>query len=445
VANVIESEMYVAVDTAVNANKVWIWRKFDDDTISFEFGRVGGTTQKTDPEPFNEKKLLAKIREKTGGKKGYQKVEMVAGSTPGSTVAKLGSATSQALSKEEVARIAAAEIGAGDPIVTALVRKLAEANRHELQVASGGGLDIDLSTGVVTTALGVVVTGESVTKARGYLDEMIPFVKSQKFDDPKFTTALGLYLKLIHQKVGHAKGWHRDFLDTQVKVDKQLTLLDQLEASVEIAAKRAEDAMKAPTKEGEVRKPTFEVTMKIVTDPKVIDMVNRMYADTRKSMHASYRMKPVRVYEIHLPHMDKAFEERGRKVGNVKMLWHGTRMFNVLSIMKQGFVMPKTLKSQAFAGSMFGPGCYFSIESTKSLNYARGGVWDSGSVDKTCFMFLVDVAMGKEYIPSGPCDGNKPGYDSCHAIGGRSGVANDEQIVYNLHQVNPRYLVEFSE
>ena len=53
--------------------------------------------------------------------------------------------------------------------------------------------------------------------------------------------------------------------------------------------------------------------------------------------------------------------------------------------------------------------------------------------------------MGREYIPNGAGDGRRNGYDSCHAVAGRSGILNDEQIVFRISQTNIRYLIEFNE
>jgi poly [ADP-ribose] polymerase len=118
-------------------------------------------------------------------------------------------------------------------------------------------------------------------------------------------------------------------------------------------------------------------------------------------------------------------------------------MFNVLSILKRGLVMPNALSTISTTGAMFGNGLYFSENSTKSLNYSYG-YWDGGNKDKNCYMFLVDVAMGREYVPSGPGNGKQSGYDSCNAVPGRSGIVNHEAIVYRVSQANIRYLVEFS-
>ena len=93
---------------------------------------------------------------------------------------------------------------------------------------------------------------------------------------------------------------------------------------------------------------------------------------------------------------------------------------------------------------MFGNGVYFSDQSTKSLNYAYG-YWGGGQADNNCFMFLADVAMGKYFVPPGPSV-RLPlsGYDSTFAQAGKSGVVNNEMIVYKTCQINPRFLVEFA-
>ncbi|MGG2383099.1 hypothetical protein, partial [Salmonella enterica] len=78
----------------------------------------------------------------------------------------------------------------------------------------------------------------------------------------------------------------------------------------------------------------------------------------------------------------------GKKVGNIKELWHGTRVGNVLSIMKGGFVIPPSNASHV-TGRMFGNGVYFSDQSTKSLNYAYGcAPGQKGGIEKSTFMFL---------------------------------------------------------
>ena len=59
-------------------------------------------------------------------------------------------------------------------------------------------------------------------------------------------------------------------------------------------------------------------------------------------------------------------------------------------------------------------------------------------------MFLCDVALGRSYTPrSWQETFPHPGSDSTFARAGVSGVLNNEMVVYDTSQVNPRYLVEF--
>jgi poly [ADP-ribose] polymerase len=439
---IIESKMFIAVDPLGNNNKFWKYERYsapfteDGETgdLKITWGRVGAENPESQLRVYDEKFLKGKIKEKLRGKKdGPPYTECQILDSGGHS-----SAAPKALAKEQVKKLAVEEIAQGNQITAALIKKLVEANRHELLAATGGQMDIDLETGMVRTALGVV-TIEAVKKARVLLDQMSPFVKKKNTEDPRFLEILGQYLRLVPQNVGRKSGWYNDFID----LTAQSTLLDQLEASVELAEQRMKDAANDP-KTPEKKAPVFNVKLTICTDEKVIANIKRKYSSGGSNRHESARLKPVRVYEVEIPHMAAAFTIDGGKVGNVKLLWHGTRMFNVLSILKRGFVLPSQLSSVQTTGAMYGPGLYFSDNSTKSLNYSYG-YWDGGRRDSNCYMFLVDVAMGKEYIPSYSGNGKKPGYDSCWAKPGQSGVINDEQIVYRTSQANIRYLIEFDE
>lgn len=443
-AKVIEKKLFIAVDPVNNNNKFWQYERLDQPVtepgkkgvpetgdVRIKWGRVGaeGETQLI---MYGDGKILAtKIREKTSPKKipQYNEIEIVGGS--------MGSAAPgapSAMKKEEVKRVAVKEIGNGCPITSALVKKLAEANRHELQVMTGGEMDIDLETGIIRTALGVV-TMDAVRSARTILDKMSVYVKASNTDNSSYADLLGQYLRLVPQRVPGKRGWHVEFID----LSKQTVLLDQLEASIEMAEKRVTDAVN----KGDIKiAPTFNLSLTLVDDKVVVKKITDMFYDTRTRNHSSSNLKPVRIYEVKNPNMEAAFNSDGKKIGNVKLLWHGTRMFNVLSILKRGFVLPNQLSTVQTTGAMYGPGLYYSANSTKSLNYSYG-YWDGGGRDNNCYMFLVDVAMGREYCPSYSGNGKKSGYDSCWAKAGRSGVINDEQIVYRTSQANIRYLVEF--
>jgi poly [ADP-ribose] polymerase len=154
------------------------------------------------------------------------------------------------------------------------------------------------------------------------------------------------------------------------------------------------------------------------------------------------------VFELHIAGMERIYQEtvatwnKKDKPLNHQELWHGTKKSNIISILKNGFVIPPS-NAKHVVGRMFGSdGIYLSDQSTKSLNYSYG--WWSGSRDKNCYMFLCDALLGKQYIPNGSCSHLPKGYNSIFAKAGYSNVQNNEMIV-PLNQVNPKYLIEFDE
>ena len=140
---IIEERMFVCANADNNNNKFWKYQLFDDDTVIVSYGRVGATSTTEPRKHITRSKLDTKIREKTkpGRKEGvYREIEIVAAPIPSANP-----------SVSNVKAVAARDIAKGNSELERLVHRLAEANRHELHVASGGKLDIDLSTGMVTT------------------------------------------------------------------------------------------------------------------------------------------------------------------------------------------------------------------------------------------------------------------------------------------------------
>jgi poly [ADP-ribose] polymerase len=139
--------------------------------------------------------------------------------------------------------------------------------------------------------------------------------------------------------------------------------------------------------------------------------------------------------------MEQEWNNDGAKMTNIWELWHGSSCSNLLSIMSKGFIIPPSTSSNV-TGRMFSNGVYASSISTKALGYSTG-YWGKSSYNRY-FMFVVDMAMGRYFVPPGPSNNlPKPGYDSTFAKPGLSGIQNEEMIVYRLSQVRPKYLVEF--
>lgn len=444
--NVVEHRKFVCTDALNNNNKFWEYFLHDDGSVIVKYGRVGKTCTEDPPKQMSRTELDRRIREKVNGrgkegtasyKPPYREIAVVAEAAV--------APTGPALNKTVVKEAAKSQLAGNNQELTALVERLVEANRHELHKASGGKMDIDLSTGIISTPIGVI-TKDTVSNARTVLDGLAPLVQKQDFDSKSFIQLINDYLMLVPQTVGHAKGWHRHFFTAHNTLQRQSTLLDQLEASADLAAARLEAAKTSTVKTSLADTPNiFKTDLKIVADPEVVKMIEKKFFDTVNSRHESRHLKPVKFYEVKHHDADLAYQTDGAKMSNQWMLWHGTRMFNVLSILKNSLFCPPKSGSFHVTGRMFGDGIYGSDQSTKALNYAYG-YWDGGARDKNCFMFLVDFAMGNYYVPKGSYETlPKRDYDSTYAQANVSGVINNEMIVYRNSQVNIRYLVEFED
>lgn len=422
----IAERMFILTDAKNNNNKFWAISMNEAGVVTTRNGRVGSKGQSR-VIGSGQGMFDAKIREKERG--GYKPVDLVGPAA--------GSAN---VNGEMLATAAEDEIAQGNPVIAKLVRELAQINRHQILAASGGQMDIDLATGIITTPVGVV-TAQNITEARRLLAEIVPLVVSQDFDNPAFITPLQDYLMLVPQKVDAKRGWHRKFLTNVDGLTAQGALLDQLESSIEIAAQRIRDAKnKASDKPVSI----FDVRMDVNEDPELRKRVGAFYEQSRNRNHVSHRLQMKRIFDVSLGQMDRAFAEDGAKVGGTMELWHGTRAHNLLSILKSGLIIPKSNGSIHVTGRMFGDGLYFSDQSTKSLNYAYG-YWDGGAKDNRCYMFLADVAMGKYWHPDRKGSDLKPptGHDSIYARGGQDIVQNNEMIVFRTSQAKLKYLVEF--
>lgn len=424
-----KTQMFVLTDANSNNNKFWEISMDEAGVVSTRNGRVGSNGQ-TRKLGMGEGLYQSKLREKE--RKGYREVQVVSAGT-GKQDAVKGTALMQAVEDQ---------IGRGNQVITDLVRELAKINKHQILQASGGQMDLDLSTGIISTPVGVV-TAVNVAKARKILEQFERFVTTSDFDNPSFVSPLEEYLMLVPQKVGSKRGWHRQFITGVDSLVQQNSLLDQLESSIEIAQQRVADAVTRGIGDKPVEQ-LFDVQMDISTDAALRARIEAFYQKGRQRMHASHNFKISRIFDVTLGNMARDYEADGRKVGGEMELWHGTRAHNLISILKSGLIIPKSNGSIHVTGRMFGDGLYFSDQSTKSLNYSYG-YWDGGRRDSRCYMFLADVAMGKHQHPTRTGSSLKPsaGFDSIYARGGQDIVANNEMIVYRTGQANLKYLIEF--
>jgi len=155
--------------------------------------------------------------------------------------------------------------------------------------------------------------------------------------------------------------------------------------------------------------------------------------------------------------------ERFKDLGNRRLLWHGSRTSNFISILSQGLrVAPP---EAPVSGYMFGKGIYFADVYSKSRAYCAGGNMEA------TYMLLCDVSLGNPYpthqahYMEAPQAGTnstwgvgrshpsweKASYEPGGAQvpgpmkeGQGSCLGHSEFIVYDPAQVRMRYLVELN-
>jgi poly [ADP-ribose] polymerase len=403
-AQVLETVKLIYVDVRGNNNKVW-QADLRDDGVLVQWGRVGAKLQNKLHSNAGRSKFEILRREKLG--KGYEYAQTVDVTTLSSTA--------------DLKTIALEQIKADDT-AKGLINYLTETNIHD--ILAGTTLTYQ-GSGTFTTPLGAVTPG-AIAQARTLLDQLAS-------GDGDRVSLLNQYLRLVPQKL--SSRLDDRLFATPKALQAQTDLLDALAAVL-------------PTVTTSDR--VFDCSLEVVPHTtregrKTFRHVKQMFESSINVNHASSSLKLKRVYGINLPALATQFEVR---LGNVQPLWHGTRSSNLLSILKNGLIIPPASASQC-TGRMFGNGLYFSNQSTKSLNYATSYWNRSGSTEQRTFMLLADVALGREYRPKTRTadvgSGKLPkGYDSLWVEPGSCSVMNQEAIVYRTSQCNLRYLCEFS-
>tara|TARA_Y100000310_G_C20692287_1_gene823132 strand:+ start:315 stop:1673 length:1359 start_codon:yes stop_codon:yes gene_type:complete len=430
------SERLICV--AVDANNSKFWHGYVlPDGYAAEYGRVGESPA-TIRRPMDESSARKKVESETRKRLNYKppkKEPYVRQRTIESTSSVNKFSAGGKVANGQLRNVAVQQIKtSGNPELKKLIEWLADVNIHA--ITSNTNIQYDTSSGTFSTPLGIV-TADGITDARTLLVDIGDCVAHGDLDSDKVKRTIGDYLKIIPQDVGRARNWHKTLFASSDSVRKQNDLLDSLDASVQ-------QVMSTPTNKKQAKKTevVFNVALDLVTDGKILDQVKRKYSSSKGSHYDVATLDVKRIFKVAISTVKDAFEKHGKKVGNVKQLWHGTKASNLLSILKGGLVIPPASSSHC-TGRYFADGLYFSDQSTKSIRYATNAWGYGGRTDRT-FMFLCEVAMGREYIPSGGFSRLPGGYDSCFAKAGQSGVANNEMIVYSVNQANLIYLIEFT-
>jgi len=407
-----KSYRLVCVDFGINANKFWFC-DVEDSLVHRNWGRVGSRGQKR-TDDFGTPAKAMKFADKKAAKQISEKNYRHASVLVDDEIQVQGM---------DLKQIALQQINTnGYSAINSLISFLADANVHTITAGSG----VTVSNGTLKTALGII-TKEAIADARILLDRISGYVRRKLTYHAKFKELVQEYLILVPNK-GQGRTINPvDIFCFMSDVKRQRDVLDAMETFLDNAAAMASGNA------------VFDMSITPATASEITDL-DKKYRATAKSMHQSFGKKIKNAWRIEIA--DDKFDA---SVGNVKELWHGTKASNLLAIFTKGLRIIKK-GSTHITGRMFGDGLYFSDQSTKALNYATN-YWSGGGNVKRTFMLLCEVAMGNTFTPG--YNGSNlsypmTGYDSTTAVGGKSGVQNNEMIVYKENQARIKYLVEFS-
>jgi len=428
-ATAVESRKFSLTDLGNNNNKYWNVELFANGDVISTWGRQGHSAAAQSKTWYGVGKDFMETKIRSKEKKGYRENKVAEGTG--------AVATATRPIRGSVKDIALSQIKHTSTTAQKLITYLDKVNAHQIVAATGGMITYDTTNSQFRTTQGVVLP-EQIDRARDLLSDLSDWVHDEDWDTEEFEEALNEYLCLIPRDFGRQRMSPEDILPNITKCQQENALLDGLEASFAGLSKPKKTSKK---KTAAAQPKVFDVELVKVDDTKVISWVRNLYQKTRKAMHVSNNLSIKTVYTVEIAMMKTAFDAHGAKMKDVRKLWHGTQASNVLSILRQGLIIPKSSSSHC-TGRMYGDGIYASSISTKALNYATS-FWGGGGSDRT-FMFLLDMAMGNYHLAGGGW-GSYPvrGTDSTWAKGGRSGVMNDEMIVYHLNQCNLTHLVEF--
>lgn len=285
------------------------------------------------------------------------------------------------------------------------------------------------------------VTQTQVDEAQAILTGIIKLLTPKTFNRYVIDQALTQLYTVLPRKMKHVKlhilNGDGDLQKAKEIVSHEQELIDNMASQVKLAQNNA----------GE------QITLEQALGIKLAHVTNEEALQIKKLLGANEKQYKKAYRVVNLKTQAK-FEERKKKSYKEwsKLLWHGSRNENWLSIISKGLAIRPT--GVVTTGAMFGLGIYYANKAQKSIGYSslKGSYWANG-VDTRGFLALYEVNTGNEYRVNKhepwmyKLDENtlrsKGDYDSLFCAGGYD-LRNDEYIIYNDAQCTIKYLVEIA-
>ncbi|KAE9552545.1 hypothetical protein FO519_004242 [Halicephalobus sp. NKZ332] len=226
-----------------------------------------------------------------------------------------------------------------------------------------------------------------IKKAYGVLQEL-DFIINDSRDKSRILDASNRFYTMIPHVVGSVE---LPLLDNVDIIREKTAVLDDL-LEIEVAYKLLLEEEKDHAM-GSQLDPIDAHYKKLNCGIEVLDKESKEFGileeyakKTHGPTHGDYKLEIVDVFKVSREEEEERFK---KDLGNVHLLWHGSRTSNYAGILSQGL---KIAPPEApVSGYMFGKGVYFADMVSKSANYC--GIISS-SKENRGLLLLCEVALG---------------------------------------------------
>lgn len=313
------------------------------------------------------------------------------------------------------------------------------------------------------------LSNKKIRKAYGKL-KMITQALNTPFNDPERISliikgTISFYACIPHQIIVNKL----PMLDNKEIIAAKFDMLDEL-----FEINLADKIMNFKT--GELRSVLDIYYDKLNTDiselnmnSKEFKMIKKYIENTHSYVHNRYKINIEKVFVINRAGEALRYANRTRGINNKMLLWHGTKLTNIASILLKGLRIPR--KNSNSTTHMFGRGIYFADVVSKSANYCKAKGRNSKGLLLLCEVALGNVeekfeadnnlvlpkrkhsvlARGRHVPDPEDCGEISPGVkvpfgeikkQQCNGIKPR--LIHNEYVVYDTAQIKIKYLVQIN-
>jgi len=379
--------------------------------------------------------LYGKIyKEKTSPRKGYKELSLAS--------SKIGSAKSVgqsvgAIDDKTLKKLATKEDKKANAkpaiLLPSEIQELVSYLYSEATNALVSTVNASITANGIETPLGVLTIGQ-IDKGQAVLDDIAKALGKKKKDQDELEQLSGDFYTLIPHKFGRS----REAVQAAVildgnKVAEKNDTLQLMRDMLNVNGKS--NVLVNPEVEGKYQ--ALKCAIESVSAGKRKEITEFV----EKSVVRSYsKVKVKNVWQLCRSDEHTNYDT---KIGNDKLLLHGSSAKNWVGILSRGILLPKvvvTLGVHRTDAGWLGSGIYFGNAACTASGYAAPGKKGTG------FMTVASVALGKMKDYSKITYGlSEPpaGFDSCHGVRGTQ-FADDEFVIYKQNQQKMEYLVEFA-